>query len=195
MAKGLVTGAIFCGGKSTRMGRSKAGMKLPSGKTMIRHVFDVLSEACPRVVLAGSKDGVPTELLRQAELIPDNVPDAGPLAGIEALLASGIDNEYLIVPCDLACLDGVLLQLLLGEDVSAPAVLSHFSQDASQEYLEPLIARYSVAQLPAARECLKSGDYSMHHFASMVNAWHVHVPENLRKFLANINRLEDLKAP
>ena len=90
-----VTGAILCGGSSKRMGKPKAELLLPDGRSMIETVRDTLSKICDGVVLLGPSAGVSGH-----RVIEDNRHDAGPLAGIEALLASGLDDRYLIVPCD-----------------------------------------------------------------------------------------------
>ncbi len=38
------TGAIFCGGKSRRMGRPKAGIILPNGLAMMESIYVLASE-------------------------------------------------------------------------------------------------------------------------------------------------------
>ena len=91
-----VTGAILSGGMSRRMGVPKAGLLLPDGRSMIETVRDTLRALCNDVVLLGGSFG-----LEGHRVLEDARADTGPLAGIEVLLASGIDDRYLVVPCDM----------------------------------------------------------------------------------------------
>lgn len=91
-----VTGAILSGGMSRRMGVPKAGLLLPDGRSMIETVRDTLRAFCDDVVLLGGAFG-----LEGHRVLEDARDDTGPLAGIEVLLASGIGERYLVVPCDM----------------------------------------------------------------------------------------------
>ena len=112
------TGAILAGGKSSRMGSLKEGIKLLDKRPMIEHVIEPLKEVCKKVVIVGKCEGyVPSE---DIEIIPDNIAGRGPLSGIEALLDSGIDNEYLVVSCDQPLVTSDLLVLLTREKTMLP---------------------------------------------------------------------------
>lgn len=56
------TGAILCGGKSSRMKQPKAGILLSSGITLIEHVYLALKDVCREVVLVGHGEGIPESL-------------------------------------------------------------------------------------------------------------------------------------
>ena len=88
------TGAILCGGKSSRMGIPKAAIVLSSGLTMIEHVYQALKAICRQVVLVGHKEGIPPHLWFLTR-IEDRYKDKGPLGGLEALLSFGIDSTIL----------------------------------------------------------------------------------------------------
>ena len=103
---------ILSGGASRRMGVPKGGMILPDGRNMIERMRDTLASFCRQVVIAGSPHGMAGH-----QTIEDLRPDSGPLAAIEAALASDISPQYLIVPCDLPLLPaGLLARLLVGDD-------------------------------------------------------------------------------
>lgn len=78
------------------MGKPKAELLLPDGRSMIETLRDTLREVCDEVVLLGRASG-----LVGHRVIEDTREDTGPLAGIEVLLASGISERYLVVPCDM----------------------------------------------------------------------------------------------
>ncbi len=179
-----MTGAIICGGKSTRMGRPKAGMRLSSGITMIEHVHAVLSEICPRVVLAGAPPDLPSSL-NTLERITDRIKDAGPIGGLEALLASDLDSEYLVLPCDLPRIDAATLHLLCNATGSLPIVLR------THKCLQPLVARYDAAILPEIRERMERGLYSLKAMLHDIDHTEIPVPAHLAAALQNVNTVRD----
>ncbi len=93
-----MTGAVLAGGESRRMGALKEGLRLPDGRPMLAHVLDALKSVCDRVAVVGACRGfaVPDGIIH----IPDLRPGEGPLAGLEALLSSGLDDAYLVAGCD-----------------------------------------------------------------------------------------------
>jgi len=126
------TGVVLAGGASRRMGRPKHELKLPDGRTMLEVVAGVLREVCARVVVTGD---IEIGLQRVADLRPDQ----GPLGGIEAILASGLDTQYLVCPCDTPLVTGLLLQRLTGPADGGATVFQIEGEDS----VRPLPARIS----------------------------------------------------
>src|SRR5688572_7000787 len=112
-----ITGAILIGGRSRRMGTPKHQLSLRDGRTMLEHVLEPMQSVCSDVVIVDSTHGTHAGPHR---VLLDHRPGLGPLGAIEALLASGIDDEYLICPCDLPLMSEAVLRLLLqGDDAHA----------------------------------------------------------------------------
>ena len=126
------TGVVLAGGASRRMGRPKHELKLPDGRTMLEVVTEALREVCARVVVTGDME---IGLQRVADLRPDQ----GPLGGIEAILASGLDAQYLVCPCDMPLVTGTLLQRLTGPADGGATVFQIEGEDS----VRPLPARIS----------------------------------------------------
>ncbi|MFC1588293.1 molybdenum cofactor guanylyltransferase [Planctomycetota bacterium] len=183
------TAAILCGGGSQRMGRPKAGIILPDGLTIIEHVYHALEPLCDKVILAGQGESVP-ESLSHLQRIEDNTPGLGPLGGIESLLDSSIDLEYLITPCDLFRATPELFALLLQPGIKAPAVLA--TQKSGQLLLEAAIARYSTTDLGIVRQLIEEQKFKLRTLAERTAAQTITVPEELWPALANANTPEDL---
>jgi molybdopterin-guanine dinucleotide biosynthesis protein A/rhodanese-related sulfurtransferase len=96
------TGAVLCGGRSTRMGHDKATL-LVDGVPMVRRVSDALRAAgAHRIVTVGG--GVAAvELGDDVRVVGDRWPGEGPLGGIVTAL-DAVDDEVeivLVVACDL----------------------------------------------------------------------------------------------
>ena len=181
------TGAILCGGAGRRMGRSKAGLVLPDGGTMIERVFAAMSAVCREVVLVGGGAGLPPPM-RKLRRVEDRLPQLGPIGGVEALLASGFDNEYLIAPCDVFLVVSDVFRLLVQPSVRPPAVL--FRQDTGR--LEPLIGRYGASVHPVVTHMIAEGQLAMHELARRAGASHIPVPDALIHALRNANTPADL---
>lgn len=179
-----MTGAIICGGKSVRMGRPKAGMVLKTGVPMIQHVCQVLRLCCPQVVLCGDPPELPSSM-RDLPRISDRIADAGPIGGLEALLSSGLDREYLVVPCDLPRLQEETLQLLTAAKGRLPMVL------VTDKHVQPLVARYGIEQLPEIRARIGQGLCSLKALLHEIDYTKVPVPPHLTHTLRNVNTVRD----
>jgi len=167
------------------MKQAKAGLLLNNGLTLIEHVYRVLSRICARIVLVGHGQGVP-ETLKDVTLVKDNYPGCGPIAGLEALLSSQIDTEYLIVPCDLFKINQEVLQWLSRVDARFPVVLKH------GDWIEPLVGRYSIDILDLARRQIAQKKMAMHDLVMSANGTLLEVPSEFIPFLANANTPQDL---
>jgi len=98
-------GIVLCGGKSTRMGTSKA--LLPFGaETMLQRVVRLLSEVVPVIVIVAASDQQLPELPPHAVVTRDEREGRGPLealrAGLRALPAN-IERAY-VTSCDVPLL-------------------------------------------------------------------------------------------
>ncbi|MCH8822593.1 MAG: molybdenum cofactor guanylyltransferase [Planctomycetes bacterium] len=176
------TGAILAGGKSSRIGSPKHALKLPNGLTMIETVAAAMRQVCDRIVVVSS-----FETLDDVKHIADLRDDQGPLAGIEALLASGMDTHYLVCPCDLPFVNGELLRALTKSSSAAATVLSIEGFDDRL----PLPARISVAALDNVRELLDAGRRAVFRLMQKIDVEEVGAVKEWFKLLANVNTLAD----
>lgn len=180
-----VTGAILAGGRSSRLraadGRFKPDIEMSDGRAMIEHVQDALAPLCRRVVIVGDCNTLPR--LRR---LADQRENCGPLGGIESLLGCGLDEHYLVVPCDLPRLTaGTLARLLVHAD--APAAVFDIRA-------HPLPARISAGALPTVQELLDSGERRVWQLMSRLEACEVRQPPALEPQLWNVNTADDLRA-
>ncbi len=149
------TGAILAGGKSSRMGMPKEGVKLQDGRPMIEHVIKPLKEVCKKVVIIGNCEGYKPNPKENIEIIPDNFAGRGPLSGLEALLASGIDDEYLVVSCDQPLLTSDLLILLTREKTVLPRFF------LTDEEFNPFPGIYPKSWKDKIRDSIKNKNLSL----------------------------------
>jgi molybdopterin-guanine dinucleotide biosynthesis protein A len=177
------TGAVLAGGAGRRMGRPKHDLKLPDGRSMLETVAAVLGAVCARVVVVGE---VETSLPRVMDLRPDQ----GPLGGIEALLASGLDDQYLVCPCDVPLVTGALLMRLVETPEAAASVFRLEGDDA----FVPLPARISARVLVRVRALLDAQQRAVHRLVSSIDAEVIPLASAQARQLANANTRQEYEA-
>ena len=146
-----VVGGIISGGLSSRMGRPKEQIILPDGRSMIQTVMDALLAICNEIVIAGPE--APLQLVEdeRVHFVKDNFPGAGPLAGVESILSTGLANGYIIVACDQPLLTADLLKSLVPDNRRMPC----FFDLEDEGYIQPFPGYYPVSWLPDIRDSLR----------------------------------------
>jgi molybdenum cofactor guanylyltransferase len=171
------------------MGRDKA--LLPWGeRTLLDHALARLRAVCPDTrILCGP---LPRYEDRGAPVVPDRVPDAGPLGGLQAALhALGDGGPALVLGVDMPFVTVQALAALLawgeGHDAAVPV-----PDDGPQ----PLCAVYARSCLPAVEDRLAAGDRRMTAFWDLVRVRQVTGPELASlgappELFRNLNRPEE----
>jgi molybdopterin-guanine dinucleotide biosynthesis protein A len=143
-------GFVLAGGRSTRMGRDKSLLIL-NGETLIQRALRTLAEVCAEVAIAG---GAP-HLAQFGRLIPDPIPDSGPLTGIVAALEQSTCEWNLFLAVDVPFVPREAWQqiLAIATQTEAIAVMSR-----ARGEVQPLCAAYHRSAAPALRSQLESGN-------------------------------------
>jgi molybdopterin-guanine dinucleotide biosynthesis protein A len=173
-------GGILAGGASRRMGRPKHTLTLGDGRPMIEHVRDALAAVCDDVVVVGGDE---------ADLA-DHRPGDGPLAGIETLLSSGRDTNYLVCPCDMPLVTSEMFTALA---FKCDAAASAF-QVRGESHLRPLPVRVGIAALEEARDHLDTERRVVRHFLNDVGARAIDAPPEWATRLASVNTPAEYEA-
>ncbi len=195
-----VVAGVLAGGKSTRMGRAKALIKLPTGKTMIEHAVRVARQITDRVVVLGREISMP-EALEELTVLDDEKPDGGPLAGLCSLLKYADHGWGLLLACDMPYIESAVIRRLLAQaDPETDAVVFERSERSGSYHAccglyHSRIARTSAgdhARLAPAPEVLFNGDASLNSLLKRIRVTILKpTPEESRK-LCNINTPQDL---
>jgi molybdopterin-guanine dinucleotide biosynthesis protein A len=172
------------------MGRPKEALRLPDGRTMIGAVIEALGALCRRVVIAGGPR-TPAPDDPSVAHINDLRPGQGPLGGIEALLASGLDDEYLVCPCDVPLVTADLLARLTADTTTAAATVFHVE---GETVVRPLPARIAADSLPVVRRLLDVGRRAVHDLMREVGAQQVAITSAEATPLAAADTPQDFDA-
>ena len=171
---------ILTGGRSSRMGRDKAGLTLDGEEFLARLTARFRAEF--RRVYAAGPGG-----------LPDLRPGQGPLAGLEtAFVRTGAERIFLTA-VDLPFADPVLARRLMEGLGERDACLIRRSGGD----LEPLFAAYRRSCLPHVRACLDQGRRAM---GALLDRLDCRVVEEkdlpgfpLERILLNVNTWEDYR--
>ena len=152
-----LTVQIMAGGKSTRMGRDKAGVLL-NGRTLLEGALEQWSGFGRALQMSVG----PAE---RAVLAPEGVcpvvdiyPERGPLGGLHAGLRACGTELLLLVAVDSPFVTEELAEALVEMSGYSPGDAYVYSLDGRPE---PLFGLYRKSCLPAAEELLSAGENKM----------------------------------
>jgi molybdopterin-guanine dinucleotide biosynthesis protein A len=171
------TVAILIGGKSKRMGSPKHLVELPNGKTMLDMMLEFSCSVGTHTVIIGGD-------ITGQHCIHDLRKQQGPVAGIEALLNSDIDKNYLVVGCDMPNLKKIDVEPLLASNDNAV-----FSCGNRLLGLPLLI---KSEELSSCTAYLDSGGRSIRGFVSEIPHIEVKLEDSKSSRLLSINSTDDL---
>ena len=189
-ADGCVAG-ILVGGKSLRMGRTKATLPLADGRMLVERIASVAREAgawVKEIVILGRCDQLP-ESLASLPVLADPVPEAGPLSGLCALLEYAGPRWGLLLACDMPLIEPLLLERLHPSlDPQHDAVAF---RRGDQDGWHACCAMYHPRLLPSALEELNRGRRSLHGLLASARVATLEPAQGEQQMLMNLNTPQD----
>ncbi|MDP0501523.1 MAG: molybdenum cofactor guanylyltransferase [Verrucomicrobiota bacterium JB022] len=137
---------VLAGGKSRRMGRDKAALRRPDGRTQLEHTVALAQRFADRVYVSRRSAPVPPE---RWPVLVDRWPGQGPLGAILSAQLTHPQAEWLVLACDLPLLEERTLERLLASVQPQDAAVAYRSEFDGKP--EPLCALYRPALLPVAQ--------------------------------------------
>ena len=188
-------GIVLCGGKSTRMGTSKA--LLPFGpETMLQRVVRILGDVVAPIVVVAAADQALPALPRDVIVTHDEREARGPLEGLRAgltALPSDVDAAY-VTSCDVPLLVpgfvSEMIRLADGHDIAVMEI---------DGFPHPLSAVYRRDVLPQVEALLARDRLRPVFLFEAVRTRRVS-PQEMRgvdpdlRTLRNLNTREDYEA-
>jgi molybdopterin-guanine dinucleotide biosynthesis protein A len=141
---GDCTGLIMAGGDSRRMGRDKTALDF-GGRTLLQRAASLMQGIFPRVLVSVRRPRADLALAQ----VTDELPDAGPLAGLCAGLAGAGTPWVFALAVDMPLLGSGLIRELAGRRDGFEAVVP-----VVRDVPQPLAAYYAVSALPVLRAAL-----------------------------------------
>jgi molybdopterin-guanine dinucleotide biosynthesis protein A len=178
----LYAAAILAGGQSVRMGTPKQLVQ-NGHATLGSQMLTIARACCDRVLVAGPPGSMPGEAAI-ADL--PNHTGSGPLAGIEAVLATGIAERWLVFPCDMPRLHAADASRLL----QGTGAVCCFEDPAAEGKALPLPMAVDASMLASITTFLDTERRAVRGWLDTITCTLVEPP--LRETLVNINSPEDL---
>jgi len=181
-----VAAVILAGGQARRMGGVVKALLVVDGARVIDRQLAVL-RTLTREILIAANDAAPYATLG-LPIVADETAGQGPLAGVLAALEAARAERVLVVACDMPYLDAAPLLRLLAADAAADIVVPVSDRP------EPLCARYGRACIEVIRRRLAAGERKAADLLDdpSLRVLRVAFAADERRWLTNVNRLEDL---
>lgn len=157
----FAAGVVLAGGRSRRMGASKAELRI-GGEPLLCRIVSRIRRATPEVLVVGPPEL--GQLVPDVRVLSDLHPGLGPIAGIEAALSAISADAAFIVACDMPFINPRLISGMLKyaqDHPDADAIALERRPEPSVHRLEPLHAVYLRSCLPAIARHIWSGNYAL----------------------------------
>ena len=175
---------ILAGGKSSRMGRDKADLRL-EGKTFLQIQIEKGRQLGIRDILVSGYRGKDCPL----PVTPDRVPDKGPLGGLETCLRLAKEEQCLVLSVDTPLIPVEELEELLQASLETEAPVTVLRQGEREQ---TLVAVYRKSLADAMLEEITVGKGSVFALLNRVG-YGVYVCADSR-ITANVNTPEAYQA-
>ncbi len=178
-------GLVLAGGRSLRMGESKAKMSW-HGKQQQYYLADLLKCCCEEVFISCRIDQA-EEIDSKYQSIIDRYPTFGPMEAILSAFEKFPDAAWMIVACDLPLIDEQTLKFLAEE--RNPAKIATVFENPDDHLPEPLIAIWEPKSFEILKLCLQKQHHSLRKILIGENAKTIKAPD--AGALINVNTPAD----
>lgn len=175
------SGIILAGGKSRRMGRSKAGLAL-LGRSFLQWQVEKLQALGIRDIMVSGPDSLAHPAART---VPDIFPGRGPLGGLHACLSAARAPRCLVASVDAPLVPAGALARLCRAHRAGATVLEHGGRQ------EPLLAAYDSSAAGCIQRLLEQGSAPVRSLEGHI-PWASFQYLGPEELLLNCNTPEDL---
>jgi len=176
---------ILAGGKSSRMGKNKALLKLENELVIERliHEFGGFSE----VIISAAKKGEYEEFGQQ--VVYDDNNDIGPIEGIRQVLLAANEEYVFICAADMPFLKKRIAEYIAGyicSDYDCYVI-------ADEDHIQPLCAIYSKKALPVIEKLISGGRYRLREIFDILSTKYIPLELSVfdKKIVRNINTKDE----
>lgn len=150
------SGAVLAGGRSRRMGRDKATLRIGGTPLWRRQVGVLRAAGAAPLFLVRARGQRALATGRRTRLLRDAVADAGPLAGLHAALSASDAAHLAVLAVDLPAMDAAWFTALARRCAPGVGAVARTARG-----YEPLAAIYPRAALPLITRRLAAGELAL----------------------------------
>jgi molybdopterin-guanine dinucleotide biosynthesis protein A len=178
---GELAAAILAGGRARRMDGINKGTLVVGRSTIIDRQLETLGTVAAEIFVVGPDNVNWTS--RGLRVVPDEIPEAGPLGGIYTAIVRSPCERTLVVACDMPFLSSALLRQLAAIRDADLVIPRH-----ARGY-EPLCAIYSRACASDIRDRLARGLNEASRLPTGLRVREIDVDNE--RFFVNVNTPHD----
>ncbi len=194
----MLTAVILAGGRSTRMGRNKALVKI-KGKEMLAWIVEGLKPLVNEIIVVAKDESIKSSYQKivpeDVRVLTDVMGLDGPLVGIYSAFLEAMSEYAYVHPIDSPVVNKGVIEYLFQKAEGYDASIARWDDGS----IEPMHAVYKVKTgLAGARWALDRGDSSAKALASKLERVNYIPVDDLRKFddklvsLLNVNTPQEL---
>lgn len=184
--KNKISGIILAGGKSSRMGRDKASLKL-NDLTFLEHVITIIRPFVDDLVIISDNPAHNKYAVKREE---DFIKDSGPLGGLLTGLYRAKHNNVLVLSCDIPLISRDIVEHLLSESDDRFEV----NQIESKGKTMPLIALYKKSCWYTFYRSLINDERRVRVALKALNTNTIKIDDKYDFRVQNINTKEEFEA-
>jgi molybdopterin-guanine dinucleotide biosynthesis protein A len=175
---------IMAGGQSSRMGIDKSMLSI-KGQSIIEVICEQLRDSFDEILISASH--VNKFAFLGFKVVPDKVPERGPLMGIASALEASTNEYNFVVACDIPKINLSCVNRMLTEAIDSRADI--VIPVTGKEKYEPLFAIYRKSTLEAINKTLSSGKNKISDVFSLCTVKYIEL--NDKDWLINLNTRAD----
>lgn len=184
-----MTAIILAGGKSSRLGYDKAFIKI-KGASLIKRQLNTLKKLFKNLIIVTNNPD--NYRFKGIKVIPDIIPNRGPLSGIYSGLMASNTLYNFVLACDMPFINSELIKYMIKSKDKFDAVVPKLKKG-----YETLFAIYSRNCLPIIYETINKNNFKVRNIFSKIKLKKIGEQE-ISKFgdpgilFMNINTKDDL---
>lgn len=186
-SRARVYGLLLAGGRSRRMRRDKAALRLHA-QPQLHHAFALLSDTCDRAFISTRAGQENDKLFGDLPRVEDKITEIGPLGGIISAQMTHPQVAWLVLACDLPFVTAEVLAHL--KSLRDPTRLATAFCSSRDGLPEPLCAIYEPKSHVRLLNFLAMGVRCPRKILLNSRTMLLELPD--RDALANLNTPEDL---
>lgn len=181
-----INGIILAGGKSERMGTSKAFLEF-KGKPFIWYCIEALKPLTKKIIVVSDDPRFDAFPITR---ISDEIKESGPVGGLYSGLKYSNTQFNLVLSCDVPCIQTSMLQRL----VDAMDQTIDVIQLAGEEKSHPLLALYQKSCTDYLKQQLENDERRLRKVVAPLKTKTLTITGEEANQLRNINTKKEYKA-
>ena len=186
------TAIVMAGGESCRMGTDKSMLPI-KGQSIIETICEQLRGSFDEILISANE--VDKFAFLGFKVVPDKVPEQGPLMGIASALDASTNEFNFVVACDIPKINLAYVNRMLTEaiesraDIVIPVTGKSAKGRLTAEKYEPLFAIYCKRILEAIHKTLSSGKHKIIDVFPLCRVKHIEMDDT--DWLINLNTIAE----